>query len=73
MLLQNMLQSHLMTDTWDIRSKEPYLIEVNIRWPRRNHFLSSRVAGILEIKDSLLQELGDRLVPYDLPGFGESD
>nr|GEV51040.1 cysteine desulfurase 1, chloroplastic [Tanacetum cinerariifolium] len=29
--------------------------------------------GILEIKDSLLQELGVRLVSYDLLGFGESD
>ncbi|GJU47582.1 hypothetical protein Tco_1204848 [Tanacetum coccineum] len=66
-------QGGQMIDTWDIKSKVPLLIEVNIRWPRHNHFLSSRVTGILEIKDSLLQELGVRLVSYDLPGFGESD
>ncbi|KZV35141.1 hypothetical protein F511_06847 [Dorcoceras hygrometricum] len=36
-------------------------------------FLSSRLAGIPGIKDSLLQEFGIRLVSYDLPGFGESD
>ncbi|XAR60473.1 hypothetical protein NMG60_11033872 [Bertholletia excelsa] len=36
-------------------------------------FLSSRLAGIPGVKDSLLQEFGIRLVTYDLPGFGESD
>ncbi|XP_051143569.1 uncharacterized protein LOC127259992 [Andrographis paniculata] len=36
-------------------------------------FLSSRLAGIPGLKDSLLQEFGIRLVTYDLPGFGESD
>ncbi|KAL7136605.1 hypothetical protein ABFS83_10G040800 [Erythranthe nasuta] len=36
-------------------------------------FLSSRFAGILGIKVSLLEEFGVRLIGYDLPGFGESD
>ncbi|KAI3474677.1 hypothetical protein Pfo_029862 [Paulownia fortunei] len=36
-------------------------------------FLSSRFAGILGIKVSLLEEFGVRLISYDLPGFGESD
>ncbi|XP_057782703.1 uncharacterized protein LOC131000692 [Salvia miltiorrhiza] len=36
-------------------------------------FLSSRLAGIPGVKDSLLHEFGVRLVTYDLPGFGESD
>ncbi|WOL14837.1 hypothetical protein Cni_G23618 [Canna indica] len=36
-------------------------------------FLSSRLAGIPAIKESLLEEFGVRLVTYDLPGFGESD
>ncbi|XP_038693698.1 uncharacterized protein LOC119991413 [Tripterygium wilfordii] len=36
-------------------------------------FLSSRLAGIPGIKDSLLEEFGVRLLAYDLPGFGESD
>ncbi|KAG4974110.1 hypothetical protein JHK87_030931 [Glycine soja] len=36
-------------------------------------FLSSRLAGIPGVKDSLLQEFGIRLLTYDLPGFGESD
>ncbi|CDP08924.1 unnamed protein product [Coffea canephora] len=36
-------------------------------------FLSSRLAGIPGIRDSLLQEFGIRLVTFDLPGFGESD
>ncbi|CAI9105206.1 OLC1v1004079C1 [Oldenlandia corymbosa var. corymbosa] len=36
-------------------------------------FLSSRLAGIPGIRDSILQEFGIRLVTYDLPGFGESD
>lgn len=36
-------------------------------------FLSSRLAGIPGVKESLLQEFGVRLVTYDLPGFGESD
>ncbi|XP_059626743.1 uncharacterized protein LOC132269526 isoform X2 [Cornus florida] len=36
-------------------------------------FLSSRLAGIPGLKDSLLQEFGIRVVTYDLPGFGESD
>ncbi|KAI3935282.1 hypothetical protein MKW92_006361 [Papaver armeniacum] len=36
-------------------------------------FLSSRLAGIPGVKDSLLEEFGVRLVTYDLPGFGESD
>ncbi|XP_074578876.1 uncharacterized protein LOC141835329 [Curcuma longa] len=36
-------------------------------------FLSSRLAGIPGIKESLLVEFGVRFVTYDLPGFGESD
>lgn len=36
-------------------------------------FVSSRLAGIPGIKQSLLEEFGVRLVAYDLPGFGESD
>ncbi|KAL5716850.1 hypothetical protein ACHQM5_009965 [Ranunculus cassubicifolius] len=36
-------------------------------------FLSSRLAGIPGIKDSLLEEFGVHLITYDLPGFGESD
>ncbi|KAK6146977.1 hypothetical protein DH2020_017889 [Rehmannia glutinosa] len=36
-------------------------------------FLSSRLAGIMGIKVSLLEEFGVRLISYDLPGFGESD
>ncbi|KAK9154127.1 hypothetical protein Sjap_001607 [Stephania japonica] len=36
-------------------------------------FLSSRLAGIPGVKESLLNEFGIRLVTYDLPGFGESD
>ncbi|KAK8919429.1 hypothetical protein KSP39_PZI022143 [Platanthera zijinensis] len=36
-------------------------------------FLSSRLAGIPGIKESLLDEFGVRFVTYDLPGFGESD
>ncbi|KAL6534211.1 hypothetical protein OROHE_013136 [Orobanche hederae] len=36
-------------------------------------FLSSRLAGIMGIKASLLEEFGVRLITYDLPGFGESD
>uniref|UniRef100_A0A7N0VDZ8 AB hydrolase-1 domain-containing protein n=1 Tax=Kalanchoe fedtschenkoi TaxID=63787 RepID=A0A7N0VDZ8_KALFE len=36
-------------------------------------FLSSRLAGVPGIKDSLLQEFGIHLLTYDLPGFGESD
>ncbi|KAF9593813.1 hypothetical protein IFM89_025522 [Coptis chinensis] len=36
-------------------------------------FLSSRLAGIPGIKESLLQDFGVRLITYDLPGFGESD
>ncbi|KAJ7947774.1 Alpha/beta-Hydrolases superfamily protein [Quillaja saponaria] len=36
-------------------------------------FLSSRLAGIPGLKDSLLVEFGIRLLTYDLPGFGESD
>ncbi|KAG2245971.1 hypothetical protein Bca52824_085599 [Brassica carinata] len=36
-------------------------------------FLSSRLAGIPGVKDSLLKDYGVRLVSYDLPGFGESD
>ncbi|KAI3983421.1 hypothetical protein MKX01_013488 [Papaver californicum] len=36
-------------------------------------FLSSRLAAIPGVKDSLLKEFGVRLVTYDLPGFGESD
>lgn len=36
-------------------------------------FLSSRLAGIPGVKESLLEEFGVRLVTYDLPGFGESD
>ncbi|KAL2984038.1 hypothetical protein AAZX31_12G068600 [Glycine max] len=36
-------------------------------------FLSSRLAGIPGVKDSLLEEFGIRLLTYDLPGFGESD
>ncbi|CAL9040716.1 uncharacterized protein LOC135622492 [Musa acuminata AAA Group] len=36
-------------------------------------FLSSRLAGIPGIKESLLEEFGVRLITYDLPGFGESD
>ncbi|PIN03258.1 putative hydrolase/acyltransferase (alpha/beta hydrolase superfamily) [Handroanthus impetiginosus] len=38
-----------------------------------HYFLSSRLAGIPGLKDSLLQDFGVRLVTYDLPGFGESD
>ncbi|KAG0477051.1 hypothetical protein HPP92_013892 [Vanilla planifolia] len=36
-------------------------------------FLSSRLAGIPGIKESLLEEFGVRFITYDLPGFGESD
>ncbi|CAA7389463.1 unnamed protein product [Spirodela intermedia] len=36
-------------------------------------FLSSRLAGIPGVKESLLEEFGVHLVTYDLPGFGESD
>ncbi|XP_047316487.1 uncharacterized protein LOC124920118 [Impatiens glandulifera] len=36
-------------------------------------FLSSRLAGIPGVKESLLEEFGIHLVTYDLPGFGESD
>ncbi|GER55174.1 alpha/beta-Hydrolases superfamily protein [Striga asiatica] len=36
-------------------------------------FLSSRLAGIPGLKDTLLQSFGVRFVTYDLPGFGESD
>ncbi|CAN6992182.1 hypothetical protein BRARA_A03519 [Brassica rapa] len=36
-------------------------------------FMSSRLAGIPGVKDSLLKDYGVRLVSYDLPGFGESD
>lgn len=36
-------------------------------------FLSSRLAGIPGVKDSLLEEFGIRLLTFDLPGFGESD
>ncbi|CAE5966686.1 unnamed protein product [Arabidopsis arenosa] len=36
-------------------------------------FLSSRLAGIPGVKESLLKDYGVRLVSYDLPGFGESD
>ncbi|MED6168640.1 hypothetical protein PIB30_013370 [Stylosanthes scabra] len=36
-------------------------------------FLSSRLAGIPGVKDSLLEEFGICLLTYDLPGFGESD
>ncbi|KAI4382338.1 hypothetical protein MLD38_008314 [Melastoma candidum] len=36
-------------------------------------FLSSRLAGMPGLKDSLLEEFGIRLLTYDLPGFGESD
>ncbi|KAL2328656.1 hypothetical protein Fmac_022083 [Flemingia macrophylla] len=36
-------------------------------------FLSSRLAGIPGVKESLLEEFGIRLLTYDLPGFGESD
>ncbi|ESW04170.1 hypothetical protein PHAVU_011G072400 [Phaseolus vulgaris] len=36
-------------------------------------FLSSRLAGIPGVKDSMLEEFGIRLLTYDLPGFGESD
>ncbi|XP_058216183.1 uncharacterized protein LOC131327175 isoform X2 [Rhododendron vialii] len=36
-------------------------------------FLSSRLAGIPGVKESLLEEFGVRLITYDLPGFGESD
>ncbi|KAK4780533.1 hypothetical protein SAY87_016639 [Trapa incisa] len=36
-------------------------------------FLSSRLAGIPGLKDSLLEEFGIRFITYDLPGFGESD
>lgn len=36
-------------------------------------FLSSRLAGIPGIRNSLLQEFGIRMVTYDLPGVGESD
>ncbi|KZV35085.1 hypothetical protein F511_04390 [Dorcoceras hygrometricum] len=35
-------------------------------------FLSSRLAGVPGIKQSLLEEFGVRVVSYDLPGFGES-
>ncbi|KAF8086275.1 hypothetical protein N665_0630s0025 [Sinapis alba] len=36
-------------------------------------FLSSRLAGVPGVKESLLKDYGVRLVSYDLPGFGESD
>ncbi|KAI9076152.1 hypothetical protein K1719_041850 [Acacia pycnantha] len=36
-------------------------------------FLSSRLAGIPGVKQSLLEEFGIHLLTYDLPGFGESD
>ncbi|GFZ11120.1 alpha/beta-Hydrolases superfamily protein [Actinidia rufa] len=36
-------------------------------------FLSSRLAGIPGVEESLLEEFGVHLVTYDLPGFGESD
>ncbi|XP_028551921.1 uncharacterized protein LOC110100829 [Dendrobium catenatum] len=36
-------------------------------------FLSSRLAGIPGIKESLLKDFGVRFITYDLPGFGESD
>lgn len=36
-------------------------------------FLSSRLAGLPGLRESLLEEFGIRLVTYDLPGFGESD
>ncbi|KAA8516521.1 hypothetical protein F0562_016973 [Nyssa sinensis] len=36
-------------------------------------FLSSRLAGIPGVKESLLEQFGVCLVTYDLPGFGESD
>lgn len=36
-------------------------------------FLSSRLAGIPGIKESLLEDFGVRFITYDLPGFGESD
>ncbi|GMH23115.1 hypothetical protein Nepgr_024958 [Nepenthes gracilis] len=36
-------------------------------------FLSSRLAGIPGVSESLLVEFGLRLVAYDLPGFGESN
>lgn len=36
-------------------------------------FLSSRLAGIPGVKDSLMEEFGVHLITYDLPGFGESD
>ncbi|KAJ6792199.1 Uncharacterized protein M6B38_240450 [Iris pallida] len=36
-------------------------------------FLSSRLAGIPGIKESLLEEFGVHFITYDLPGFGESD
>lgn len=36
-------------------------------------FLSSRLAGIPGLRDSLMEEFGIRLITYDLPGFGESD
>lgn len=36
-------------------------------------FLSSRLAGIPGVKDSLMEEFGIHLITYDLPGFGESD
>lgn len=36
-------------------------------------FLSSRLAGVPGIKESLLEEFGVRFVTYDIPGFGESD
>lgn len=36
-------------------------------------FLSSRLAGIPGVKESLLEEFGVSLITYDLPGFGESD
>ncbi|XP_073062900.1 uncharacterized protein [Primulina eburnea] len=36
-------------------------------------FLSSRLAGIPGMKESLLEGFGVRVISYDLPGFGESD
>ncbi|KAI4300242.1 hypothetical protein L6164_033639 [Bauhinia variegata] len=36
-------------------------------------FLSSRLAGMAGVRESLLEEYGIRLVTYDLAGFGESD
>ncbi|CAM6081918.1 unnamed protein product [Calypogeia fissa] len=35
--------------------------------------LSSRLAGIPGISDSLLKEFGVRLIAYDRPGYGQSD